>query len=555
MYSNKKNVLELVSLLKAHGVSQAVLSPGSRNIPIVKSLAADAFFTCHTVVDERGAGFYAIGIAQHTGQAVAVCCTSGTAVLNYAPAVAEAFYQELPLIVITADRPAAWIGQMAGQTLPQQGVFGALVKKSFQLPEIMSDEDGWYCNRLVNEALLETRRHRRGPVHINVPLSEPLFECPEEQLPRARVINRRSPQTVFPAVYGTSFLRRRRRMIIAGQSAGGEMSAEPDKLIGSHDCVVLAEHISNLPHSRYIRNFDALLCSIPPGEEAHYAPDLLITTGGHIVSKRIRQFLKANPPEEHWHVSPGGEVADTFQCLTDVIEAEGRDFIAYLATLPRPAVSTDGYAMRWLSCSRSLPEPKAVFSDLMAVGRLIKSLPEEANLQLANSSSVRLVQLFSLKGRQRVFCNRGTSGIDGCLSTAIGQASVSPGVPTFLIIGDLSFFYDINALWNPLSNPSQLRILLNNNGGGGIFHTLPGLESSRITDRHIATSHAAGARVWAEGLGITYFPVSNEEEFEAYLPTFISREAAGPMLMEVFTSKEKNAAILKNYYSSLRDSL
>jgi 2-succinyl-5-enolpyruvyl-6-hydroxy-3-cyclohexene-1-carboxylate synthase len=555
MYSGKKNILVLVSLLRAHGVRQVVLSPGSRNIPIVSSLAADAFFTCHTVVDERSAGFYAIGIAQQTGRTVALCCTSGTAVLNYGPAVAEAFYQELPMIVITADRPAAWIGQMAGQTLPQHGVFGALVKKSVQLQEIMSEEDGWYCNRLINEALLATHHHGRGPVHINIPLSEPLFECSEATLQETRVINRRrTSQTVFPGVYGTSFLARRRPMILAGQSTGYDAFTELDRLIGTHDCVVLTEHISNLPLSRYIRNFDALLCSIPPGELPNYAPDLLITIGGHIVSKRIRQFFRANPPVEHWHVSPGGDIVDTYQCLTDVIEAEGRDFIAWLAAQPQPAGRTNDYAMRWLSHSRRLTEPddRAGFSDMMAVGRLIKAMPEEANLQLANSSSVRLAQLFSLRGRHRVFSNRGTSGIDGCLSTAMGQAAVSPGVPTFLIIGDLAFFYDINALWNPQANPSSLRIMLNNNGGGGIFHTLPGLESSGVTDRHIAATHASNARGWAESLGIIYLPVSNVEELDRHLPAFTSSETSGPMLMEVFTSKEKNAAILKDYYTSLK---
>ena len=201
MYSDKKNILQLASLLIEHGISNVVFCPGSRNAPIVHTLANHSFFNCHSVTDERSAGFFALGLALHGGKPAAICCTSGTALLNIHPAVAEAFYQEVPLVVISADRPTAWIGQMDGQTLPQPGVFGSLVKKSVHLPEIHTEQDEWYCNRLINEALLELNHHGKGPVHINVPISEPLYQFTTPELPKVRVITRYQGLNVYDRKY------------------------------------------------------------------------------------------------------------------------------------------------------------------------------------------------------------------------------------------------------------------------------------------------------------------------------------------------------------------
>ncbi|MDR1918564.1 MAG: 2-succinyl-5-enolpyruvyl-6-hydroxy-3-cyclohexene-1-carboxylic-acid synthase [Tannerellaceae bacterium] len=552
MYSSKKSVQQLVGLLKAHELKQIVLSPGSRNSPITCSLANDPFFTCHTVVDERSAGFYALGIAQHTGKGVAVCCTSGTAVLNYAPAVAEAYYQRLPLVVITADRPAAWIEQMDGQTLPQPGVFNTLVKKSVQLPEIASEEDEWYANRLINEALLAMTHRACGPVHINVPLSEPLFEYETEQLPEVRKITRNQLPIVSEAVfldYQKRFLKYKKTMVIAGQSVDPGMTDALNKLILMHDCVVLTEHISGIPPLYFFRNFDATLGAIPEEKLENYLPDLLITVGGHIISKRIKQILRAHPPKEHWHLSPSGEIVDTYQCLTEVVEADAVEFINYLSNHQRDPYIKKPFTLRWMyACV--IPAPKVEFSDVMAVGALMKALPKDANLQLANSTSVRLAHLFRPLGQQRIYSNRGTSGIDGCLSTALGQAAVSPN-PTFLLIGDLAFFYDMNALWNQQLS-KNLRILLNNNGGGEIFHTLPGFKPSEAMEKYVVASHSWSARAWAEDRGFTYLSASDEQELTEQMPVFTAEGGDKPVLLEVFSSKEKNAEILQNYYNTLK---
>ena len=201
MYSDKRSILQLAALLKAHKIRKIVLCPGSRNAAIVHTLANIEDFTCYSVTDERSAGFFAIGLSLQGGGPAAICCTSGSALLNLHPAVSEAFYQQIPLIIISADRPAAWIGQMDGQTLPQPNVFGNLVKMSVNLPEVNTDEDEWYCNRLINEAILETNHHGKGPVHINVPLSEPIYRFTAKTLPEARVITRYQGLNVYDRDY------------------------------------------------------------------------------------------------------------------------------------------------------------------------------------------------------------------------------------------------------------------------------------------------------------------------------------------------------------------
>jgi 2-succinyl-5-enolpyruvyl-6-hydroxy-3-cyclohexene-1-carboxylate synthase len=555
MYSNKKNVLQLIALLKAHGIRQIVLSPGSRNSPLVHSFAVDPFFTCHVVTDERSAGFYAIGIMLYTGEPVAVCCTSGTAALNLGSSVAEAFYQQLPLLVLTADRPASWIGQRAGQTLPQPGMYNTLARKSVQLPEINTPEDEWYCNRLINEALAELNHHCPAPVHINIPLSEPLFEYMVGALPEVRSIRRYLPDVRIDALmekegFTTRFQKYTKRMIVLGQS--GRQTEEIRRLVEQvareKDCVILGECLSNIRSPYVISDFDSLLYALPKEEQKAYAPDLLITFGGHIVSKRIKQFLQANKPEEHWHISPDGELVDLYQGLTHCIEAEVPVFLHHVASCRSTEKDTDKpYASLWRNALDGLPSGDvSEFSDLLVVKELLEAIPENASLHIANSSSIRLAQLFPVKKEVTVYCNRGTSGIDGCLSTAVGYAAVS-AKPTFLLIGDLAFFYDMNGLWNRQLT-KRLRILLNNNGGGEIFYALPGLNQSEALETYISASHQTQAKAWAEAAGFTYLPATNREELKNAMPAFTSQKGDKPILLEVFTSMEKNTDILRNYY-------
>lgn len=534
MYSDRKNVLQLVALLKAYGIKHIVISPGSRNSPLTHTFAAEPFFICHSVVDERSAAFYALGVIQATGEPVAACCTSGTAVLNYAPAVAEAYYQQLPLLLITADRPEWWIGQMAGQTIPQPGAYNTLVCKSVQLPEINTSKEEWYCNRLINEALLELTHYIKGPVQINVPISEPLFQYTEEKLPSVRKIDRLLSTKVFNSEeYIRRFQQSGKRLILVGQlPPDNQLTSILEKLVEQANCVVLAEHLANVHSSAFVGNFDSILSEIKQDELIEYIPDLLITVGGHVVSKKIHQLLRKNPPKEHWHISPNGEIIDLYQHLTDVIEAEPINFFQKLTGLDYN-IKDNSFINLWFSLSTRQPLLKPEYSAQMAIKMVMEELPRNCSLHLANSSSVRHAQLFPLKEGVQVFCNRGTSGIDGCMSTAVGYAAVNKEL-TFLFIGDLAFFFDMNALWNRQLN-KNMRILLSNNSCGGIFHNLPGLNKSAAINGYISASHDMHAKLWAEATGFTYLSASNEEELKETIPLFMTEESDKPILLEVFT--------------------
>lgn len=553
MYSDKKNILQLAALLRAHGVRKVVLCSGSRNAAIVHTLSGMEDFACYAVTDERSAGFFAIGLSLEADAPVAVCCTSGSALLNLHPAVAEAFYQQVPLIVISADRPAAWIGQMDGQTLPQPGVFGSLVKFSANLPEVRTEEDEWYCNRLINEALLETVHHGRGPVHINVPVSEPVCRFTAGALPEVRVITRCGGRD------GCGDLAERlnaygRRMVVVGQTARprpfGRELAEP--LCARF--AWLSEHLGN----RAVRgvpavcNFDSVIRALSEERRKEMAPDLLITCGGHIVSKQLKQFLRTHPPREHWHVAADGRIADLYGCLTTVIEADPFEFLEKAALLP--GVVSTCYPQRWAACGRAVPDPVFPYSEMSAVGKLIGALPEPCVLHLANSSAVRYAQLFAVPPHVEVCCNRGVNGIEGSLSAAAGYAAASDRL-NFAVIGDLSFFCDMNALWIR-SGGANMRIMLLNNGGGEIFHTLPGMDASDRFRRFIAAEHRTSAEGWAKTCGFDYLKADGESSLEEAVRRFVAPGGRRrPMLMEVFTDRERDAALLGAYYDMLKNTI
>ena len=556
-YSDKENILQLVALLKAYEIRNIVLCPGSRNTPLIHTFANHPFFSCHAITDERSAGFYALGLALNGGKPAAVCCTSGTALLNLHPAIAEAYYQQIPLVVISADRPMAWIGQMDGQTLPQPGVFGSLAKLSVNLPEIHTNEDRWYCNRLINEALLELNHHGKGPVHINIPISEPLFQFTTEELPEVRVIERYQGLNVYDKAYDGLIARLNhynRRMVVVGQmNLIYLFERKICKLLYKH-FTWLTEHTGNrtIPGIP-IKNFDAIIYSLPEGspEQEQMVPELVITYGGHIVSKRLKQFLRKHPPKEHWHVALDGKVCDTFGALTTVIEMDPFEFLEKIAYLLENKPTN--YPRRWEMLSKHIPEPDFAYSQMKAIGLLLKKLPAESALHLANSSSVRYAQLFTIPESVEVCCNRGTSGIEGSLSTALGYAYFSERL-NFVVIGDLSFFYDMNALWNNAALRPNLRILLLNNSGGEIFESLPCLKMNERTHRFVTARHTTRAQAWATDRGFYYTAVNNMEELDAAITELTRPEPTEvPLFVEVFTDKTNDIKLLKDYYHSFRN--
>lgn len=556
-------MLELVALIKAHGIREVVLSPGSRNAPLSLSFAADPFFRCHSIVDERSAGYVALGMIQASRQPVVVCCTSGSALLNYGPAVAEAFYQKLPLIVVSADRTEAWIGQMDGQTIPQYQVFGALVKRSVHVREVHSDEDLWHANRLINEALNAALMAGGGPVHLNMPIDEPLSDFSVQQLPEVRKITMIHPTEADAdgaALLASAMVKAKRPMLVVGQRlpASDNLSELLEILSLRFGVVVLAEHLANVDHA--IASFDAIL-----EHNKMEAPDLLITLGGHVVSKRLKQLLRAQKPDQHILFSDDLEAPDTYQALTCVLrqnpvavlkktievllQKAAYNNISFSGlgsyysqwTQAASALSFDSENMRQNYCEH-LP-----FSDLYAVGKFLELLPENASILVANSSSVRHVQAFPLPKNTRVYCNRGTNGIEGTLSTAFGMALVSDR-PLYVILGDLAFFYDLNILTvKPF--PKNLKVLLLNNGGGGIFDLLYDKQPKEAYQNFVAAEHTTQAVAWANAAGLEVVQANDKASIQAGLKRFMAFDGNG-ILLEV-NNIENNAKEAQQKYAEI----
>lgn len=512
MYCSKENVNILTALLVAHGVRHAVVCPGSRNSAIVHNFNECPFIQCYPVTDERSAGFYAMGMAQALKQPVVVCVTSGTALLNLAPAIAEAFYQHIPLVAISADRPQQWIDQLDGQTLPQSDALGRFVKKAVSLLEPHDAEEKWYCNRLVNEALLAAMRG--GPVHINVPITEPLFEYSVDELPAERKIAYAaadmSPATLSHVT--RMFLSATRPMLISGQPMNP----------------LLDEAVSIV------------------GDDEEYVPDFVLYIGGSIVSKRLKRFLRK--AKETWVVNNTGEIADTFMNLTHVFQGDGEavaDHIRFMMVMePHPFIQKWDDLLARIRLQAESYEP--AYSELAAV-KYFEHYVGDAEVHYANSSAIRLANSFA---QHPVWCNRGVNGIEGSLSTAAGFSCVTDK-RVYCVIGDLSFFYDQNALWNQ-NLQGNFRILLLNNGCGGIFNMLPGLEQSPARDQYVAAAHHTSAEGICQQNNVKYLKAANMEELQQGISTLLNMESSRPVLLEVFTDPAEDERVFKDYYKTLK---
>ncbi len=548
MYSDSFAARALTALLPAHGVRRAVVCAGSRNAPLAHCLASSPDIETWPAVDERSGAFQALGLAQASGEPAAVCVTSGSALLDAAPALAEAFYQEIPLVLVSADRPSAWIDQRDGQTMRQTGALAHVTRRSVQLPEGDGAEARWQLNRLLNEALLAALGPVPGPVHINVPLAEPLFGFSEPGLPEVRVIRRTFARrfSLPPDAVG-EWRASRRVLILAGQLPPDHGLSPLLKILMSRGVVAGAEHLGNLgdlcleddPGRRPADCLD-LLSALPEKRLRALAPDLVITLGGHLFSKRLKFFLRKVPGLRHWHVSADGSLPDLFQKLTRGLAGTARAVLEALAEAPAPA-SDPGFARAWReegarARKKIAAEPLSGWSDPSVFKAFLAALPPDCALHIGNSSPLRNAQFFSLPRGTRVYANRGINGIDGTLSAALGNAQADAR-PLFCCLGDLSFFYDQNALWRE-TLPANLRVLLFNNGGGAIFRTLPGLDSPH-TARFIAGTNAWTAEQTAARAGLRHLRAASSAELAGVLPRFISEP--GPSLLEVRTEARAGA--------------
>ena len=548
----------IIQLCKNHNIQHIVISPGSRNAPLTIGFTNHDFFDCYSIVDERCAGFFALGMAQQLQQPVALVCTSGSALVNYYPAVTEAFYSRIPLIVISADRPDHLINIGDGQTITQPHVFGAHVLFEANLKEPSKKRFLKFPksnNSLIYKAL-KLAKAEKGPVHINVPFAEPLYETMDGFTNRLDPLNIKTPIAAFSLsksdlkIWKSS----KRKMILVGVNPPDEVKEVYLKLIGEDPSViVLTETTSNLHYSNFFASIDQLISPLDSTDFEALKPDLLLTFGGMIVSKKIKTFLRTYSPKTHWHIDPV-QANDTFFCLTKHHKCTVNTFFSQLTSLDN-LLNESTYFETWNNVKihrllrhddymKSIP-----FSDFKAFNSLLKQIPDNYNLQSGNSSTIRYLQLFELNKTLSVFCNRGTSGIDGSTSTAIGAACVSKD-PTVFITGDLSFFYDSNALWN-ICIPSSFRLIIINNRGGGIFRILPGNKNSENFSTFFETNHSLTAESISKLFDFEYASASSDADLTTELEFFYS-SSARPKILEIFTPSSQNDQILLSYFDFIK---
>ena len=541
----------IIEICLAKGLTDIIISPGSRNAPLTIGFVNNPHFNCYSIVDERCAAFFAVGIAQQLQKPVAVVCTSGSALLNYYPAFAEAFYSQIPLVVISADRPQNRIDIGDGQTIRQQNVFENHSLYNANLTENASVE-----NDLKIGKAIDFSKYKKGPVHINAPFEEPLYETVSE----LSIKNINNDDFLISKTFDLDNLKEfttiwnqsTRKLILAGVNNPFPVQEEIiEKIASDNSIIVLTETTSNLHHPTFINNIDAIISPFSDKDSEDFQPEILITFGGMVVSKRIKSFLRKYKPKHHWHID-SLRAYDTFGSLTQHFQTDLNSF--FNAFLPfTKAIESDyfekGQSIKFFRQKKhEVFLAKIPFSDFKAFEIIIQKLPKFSQFQISNSSAIRYAQLIEIDPSIEVFCNRGTSGIDGSTSTAIGAAHVNKKQTT-LVTGDIGFLYDSNALWNNYI-PKNFKIILINNGGGGIFRILPGHEETQVFNEFFETSHCFTAELLAKMYGFNYTIASNENNLKVALKQLFDKNDQ-PCLLEVFTPTLQNDKILLDYFKNL----
>jgi 2-succinyl-5-enolpyruvyl-6-hydroxy-3-cyclohexene-1-carboxylate synthase len=556
-------ILNIAEICARKNIKNVVISPGSRSASLTLAFARHPEIKTKIISDERSAAFIAIGMAQQLKELVVLVCTSGSAAYNYAPAIAEAYYQQIPLLVFTADRPPEWIDQLDGQTIKQNEIFGKHVKRSFTLPM----EDGysdtkWFIERTISESINLAKELPLGPVHVNVPLREPIY-------PEAEITFEKNIKIIdnYPRHYDLplsiwdglkdEFDQYKNILIVAGQQDyTPKLIHEIEQLIEKYSVVVVSDIIGNLQAvEKVIKHHDSILNSKNKQQIAQLQPDLLITFGKSVISKNLKLFLRKLKPDMHWHIQETGNVADTYQTLQRVIptnpsyffEQFNKDtilsspdsipFYEYWQKLEKEATIQNQIFFE----NQSIP-----FNEFSVCYQILNQLPENSILHLSNSMPVRYANLLSLAGKKciEVYCNRGTSGIDGVMSTAFGAAMETDKL-VFVVIGDMAFFYDRNAFWNNYM-PKNLRILVLNNHGGGIFKMIDGPSKHIELEEFFVTKQNLKAASLAYEYDLEYYYADNFHMLESFIPVFINPKG-GSKILEIETDTSINREIFYQY--------
>jgi 2-succinyl-5-enolpyruvyl-6-hydroxy-3-cyclohexene-1-carboxylate synthase len=571
-----KNIPEICA---QHGVRKVIIAPGSRNAPLIFAFTTQPGMECLSITDERSAAYFALGIAQQSDEPVALVCTSGTAALNFAPAIAEAYYQNLPLLIFTADRPAELIDQADGQTLRQTNVFANYIKASFTLPlETAQQVDLQYSDRQASQAIDTAFSYPQGPVHINVPMREPIYTALPETHSFPKVF-KTLESDILPSKENLEKLQSvwktiPKKMVVFGVSPKNEqLNALANLLANEPDVVVIAENLSNISGEKIItrpESFFSRVNGIPipfkiksevavtesldgigiPSSREDFKPDLLITIGHSVICKQLKLYLREFQPAAQWQLESSLPYIDTYKCLDVIIPGSASDVL-----MKMPFGRTESNYSELFQAQNQIIANRhdafvenAPLSDMSAVTQLLRLAPSGTQLHLANSTSVRWTQLFPTRSDLTYFCNRGTSGIDGSLSTAAGYAFASK-LPTVFLTGDLSFIYDSNGLWNNYIGDNFKIIVLNNNGGN-IFRFIGDKQLMEKSLDFFTTPHHVKIKSLAEAFGLEYLACDKIEELEMTLKTLFKADKA--TVLEIFTDADLNTENYKGYFRNIK---
>ena len=548
MYPKKELAQIIISACRHFNIETVVISPGSRNAPLTIGFTNDKDFDTISIVDERCAAFFALGVAQNRQKPVAIVCTSGSALLNYYPAVAEAYYSQIPLVVISADRPKHLIDIGDGQTIRQENVFQNHILFNANLQEKQTEK-----NFELLTAAFSMLTQVKGPIHINAPFDEPLYETTPlmKEFPFTAEQQIQMDEVNYPSLAEIWNSHHKKMILVGVHKPDVELEVLLDKIADDPSVLVLTETTSNLHNHRFVHSIDNLIFNLTPEEFSSLQPDILLTFGGLVISKKIKKFLREYQPKEHWHVNEL-RAFDTYFSLTKHIKIDSNTFFTQFGKHTKYKDKSE-YESTWIAYRNHTNEKHAVYlkkapySDLKVFERILESLPNHSEVQCSNSAIIRYTQLFKIKRSLTIFCNRGTSGIDGSTSTAIGAAYAS-NLRTTLITGDLSFFYDSNALWNT-HIPKDFRIIIINNSGGGIFKIIPGPQNTDSL-AYFEAPHCLTADHLCAMHGFQYITAHSIASVEKELQNFYQGES--PKLLEIFTPSDQNHIILKEYINFLK---
>ncbi len=549
MISTITNVNILVSLLKDYNVQHIVMAPGASDIPLIHLIEKDKFFSCYSVVDERSLVYYAIGISQQLGKPVACICTSGTAVSNFLPGMTEAFYQDVPIIAITCDKNQHFQDQIETQKIKQDSIFKDVCKKIVDLPVVSNIEENWLCERLVNEALIAMSHHGLGPVQINIPVIGDIASFKDADLPSCKKIDffESCSSYKFMDYINNRINSFKKIMVLVGQNVDFS-----DKLLKNleifckhYNAIIAADHIANIKCYGSINTYP--VTELEKCISNELLPDLVISLGNNIASYDLKYILRQNKNLEHWQIDEAGRIRDVFQHLTAVFECSPLEFFESILNNPKKECKNTYYSC-WKQEREKIKIDDIDYSSLLIVKEISNIIPDNSILHLAILNSTRLMQFFDLPYTVKTYSNFGALGIDGCLSTFMGQA-ISTDNFAFCILGDLSFFYDMNALGIPHKN--NIRIILLNNSGAGEFYFTLGKEKIDTIDRHIGVKNNRTAEGWVKSLGYDYYSINSIDDMKNILGK-LTTKSSKPIFVESFLDVEKDTEVTRTFYEKYK---